>query len=82
MKVEDASSRPALGIGLKLTAVFLFTTMAALIKATSDQVPAGEAVFFRSFFAIPVIVIWLIQRGQLRSGLIAKNPWGHVSRGV
>ena len=82
MKVEDASSRPALGIALKLTAVFLFTTMAALIKATSDLVPAGEAVFFRSFFAIPVIVIWLIQRGQLRSGLIAKNPWGHVRRGI
>ncbi|MEP2029808.1 MAG: DMT family transporter [Paracoccaceae bacterium] len=81
MRVEDSSSRPALGIGLKLTAVFLFTTMAALIKATSDVVPAGEAVFFRSFFAIPVIVIWLIQRGQLTVGLIAKRPMSHVRRG-
>ena len=82
MKVEDSSSRPALGIGLKLTAVFLFTSMAAVIKATSDLVPPGEAVFFRSFFAIPVIVIWLIYRGQLKSGLIAKRPMSHVRRGI
>lgn len=82
MKVEDSSSRPAFGIGLKLLAVFLFIVMAALIKATSDVVPPGEAVFFRSFFAIPVIVIWLIQRGQLKVGLVAKNPMSHVRRGM
>lgn len=81
MKVEDSSSRPALGIGLKLIAIFLFTVLAALIKATSDLVPPGEAVFFRSFFAIPVIVIWLVQRGQLKVGLIAKRPMSHVRRG-
>jgi drug/metabolite transporter (DMT)-like permease len=39
-------------------------------------------VFFRSFFAIPVILIWLVQRGQLRVGLKAKNPMGHVWRGL
>lgn len=76
------SHRPALAVMLKLSAVFLITVMAGLIKATSDVVPPGEAVFFRSFFAIPVIVVWLALRGQLRQGLIARHPMGHVRRGV
>jgi drug/metabolite transporter (DMT)-like permease len=76
------SHRPGLAVALKISAVFLFTLMAALIKATSDDVPPGQAVFFRSFFAIPVILVWLIARGDLRHGLIAKNPMGHVWRGV
>lgn len=82
MKVEDFSARPALGVGLKVLAIFLFTTMSAIIKATADDVPAGEAVFFRSFFAIPVILIWLIQRGQLSHGLKPVSPMGHVWRGL
>ncbi len=82
MKVEDFSASPALGVGLKVCAIFLFTLMAALIKATSDEVPAGQAVFFRSFFAIPVIIVWLAQRGQLRVGLIPQSPMGHVWRGL
>jgi len=76
------SHRPALAVGLKVTAIGLFTLMAAIIKFTSDYIPAGEAVFFRSLFAIPVIVIWLIMRGELRHGLIAKKPMGHVWRGI
>lgn len=81
-KVEDFSARPALGVMLKILAVMLFTIMSAIIKATADEVPAGQAVFFRSFFAIPVILIWLVQRGQLNVGLKAKNPMGHVWRGL
>lgn len=76
------SHRPALAVGLKVTAIGLFTLMAAIIKFTSDHVPAGEAVFFRSLFAIPVIVAWLMIRGDLRHGLVAKNPMGHFWRGV
>ncbi len=82
MKVEDFSARPALGVFLKICAIFLFTCMSAIIKATADEVPPGQAVFFRSFFAIPIILVWLAQRGQLRVGLIAQNPMGHVWRGL
>jgi drug/metabolite transporter (DMT)-like permease len=82
MKVEDFSARPALGVALKVTAILLFTCMAAIIKATADEIPPGQAVFFRSFFAIPIILIWLVQRGQLKVGLKAKNPMGHVWRGI
>jgi len=81
-KIEDFSSRPALGVALKVMAVMLFTGMAAIIKSTADEVPAGQAVFFRSFFAIPIILIWLMHRGELKVGLIAKNPMGHVWRGL
>lgn len=56
------SHRPILGIFLKVVAIGLFTAMSGVIKATADHVPPGEAVFFRSFFAIPVIVAWLAMR--------------------
>ena len=76
------SHRPGLAVGLKVTAVFGFSLMAALIKFTSGEVPPGEAVFFRSLFAIPVILIWLAARGQLRHGLITRHPLVHVRRGI
>lgn len=76
------SHRPGLAIVLKLSAMFLFMVMAAVIKATSDDVPPGEAVFFRSFFAIPIILIWMGLRGEMRHGLRTANPTGHVLRGV
>ncbi|MDW4498230.1 DMT family transporter [Sulfitobacter sp. D35] len=82
MKVADHSTRPALGVGLKVTAMALFSVMSALIKATSDEVPAGEQVFFRSLFAIPIILVWLAQRGELRNGLKTSNPMGHFWRGL
>jgi len=81
-KIEDFSSRPATGVALKVMAIMLFVGMSAIIKATAEEVPPGQAVFFRSFFAIPVILIWLVQRGQLSIGLKAKNPMGHVWRGL
>ncbi|MGR3761133.1 DMT family transporter [Roseobacteraceae bacterium NS-SX3] len=82
MEKSLTSHRPALAIGLKVTAIGLFTLLSAIIKATSEDVPAGQAVFFRSFFAIPVIVAWLAMRGDLRHGLKAKQPLNHVLRGV
>ena len=76
------SHRPYLAILLKLSALALFTIMASIIKATSDDVPPGEAVFFRSLFAMPVIFGWLAMRGELSQGIRVTNPWGHVRRGV
>ncbi|MCC1493022.1 DMT family transporter [Cognatishimia sp. F0-27] len=73
---------PWRGIGLKLASVFLFTIMASLIKASMATVPAGQAVFFRSFFAIPVILVWLGYRGDLSTGLRVKRAMGHVWRGL
>lgn len=74
--------RPMRGILYKLCAVVMFILMSSLIKATSGHVPPGEAVFFRSVFAIPVILAWLALRKELSTGLKVKNPMGHVWRGV
>jgi len=73
-------SRPLFGIVMKLISVMVFIVMQSLIKAA--HVPAGEAVFFRSAFAIPVIVVWLAMQGQLTTGFATKNPMGHVWRGL
>ncbi|WP_371225119.1 DMT family transporter [Roseovarius sp. 2305UL8-3] len=73
--------QPIKGIALKLCAVVLFIIMASLIKAASEDVPPGEAVFFRSFFAIPVILAWLWWRGDLRTGLRVTSPSSHFWRG-
>lgn len=73
---------PLRGIALKLLAVFVFTIMASLIKATSDHVPPGQAVFFRSFFALPVIIGWLALRGDLSTGLRTTRPMAHLWRGL
>ncbi|MFN7052060.1 MAG: DMT family transporter, partial [Gemmobacter sp.] len=74
--------RPLRGITLKVCSVIVFIAMSALIKSTADRIPPGEAVFFRSFFAMPVIVAWLALRGELRTGFGTANPLGHVWRGV
>ncbi|MFY8147324.1 MAG: DMT family transporter [Rhodobacter sp.] len=73
--------RPLRGISFKIASVLVFIVMAALIKATSDHVPPGQAVFFRSLFAIPVIVAWLAWRNELGAGLRTAQPMGHVWRG-
>lgn len=73
---------PLRGIGLKVLSVTLFTLMAICIKTAAPRVPPGEAVFFRSFFAIPVIVVWLAVKHDLRHGLDTGNPMGHLWRGL
>ena len=74
--------QPLRGILLKVLSVCIFVAMAAIIKATADDVPPGQAVFFRSLFAAPVIVIWLMWRRELSQGLRVRDPMGHVWRGA
>lgn len=76
------SHRPLLAIILKVTAIGLFTIMSGLIKEITQTVPTGQAVFFRSFFVLPVILVWLALRGDLPKGLRTKSPMLHFWRGV
>jgi drug/metabolite transporter (DMT)-like permease len=80
--VAPSIQRPLRGIALKVASVICFIVMASVIKATAAHVPAGQAVFFRSFFAIPVILVWLFLRHELATGFRATNPLGHVWRGL
>ena len=74
--------RPLRGIILKVISVLVFIGMATMVKTTSAHIPAGEAVFFRSFFAIPVIVVWLVMQHELATGFRTANPSGHIWRGL
>jgi len=55
--------------------------MSTCIKAVSPAIPPGEAVFFRSFFALVPILAYLGYRGTIRAALATRNPFGHVWRG-
>ncbi len=74
--------QPLRGIVFKVMSVCMFMGMASLVKAASGDVPPGQAVFFRSFFALPIILGWLAIRHELRDGWKTKNPMGHFWRGL
>ncbi|HET9070128.1 MAG TPA: DMT family transporter, partial [Amaricoccus sp.] len=73
---------PLRGIGLKVLSVCVFVAMAVCIKAAAPHVPPGQAVFFRSFFALPVIITWMAWQRDLRRGLRTSYPLGHLWRGL
>lgn len=74
-------SQPLVGIGFKVLSVGFFLTMSTLLKASGDF-PPGQLVFFRSFFGIVPIIVFLAMRGELIEGVKTKRPVGHFWRGV
>jgi drug/metabolite transporter (DMT)-like permease len=73
---------PRLGITLKIASVLLFVVMFTCVKAASAEVPPGEVVFFRSFFALVPILAYFGLRGELKGALRTANPLGHAWRGA
>jgi drug/metabolite transporter (DMT)-like permease len=69
------------GIALKIISVAVFVSMSSCIKA-AGIVPAGQIVFFRSFFAIFPIIAFLALRGKLGTAFSTKRPLNHIARGV
>lgn len=80
--VGSRDMNPRLGIALKIASVLAFTVMFTCVKAASAEVPPGEAVFFRSFFALLPILVYLAILGDLPSALRTSNPYGHLWRGL
>ena len=72
---------PLRGILLIIAAISMFVAMGSLVKA-AVRIPPGEAVFFRAFCALPVIMAWLAVRGELGAGLRVADWRGHALRGV
>lgn len=66
---------------MKIASVAIFVAMSSLLKA-AGQLPAGQLVFFRSFFAILPVIAYLGYRRELRTAIHTKRPFGHVVRGV
>ncbi|MER8698303.1 MULTISPECIES: DMT family transporter [unclassified Mesorhizobium] len=69
------------GILLKIVSVAVFVGMSSCIKA-AGTVPAGQIVFFRSFFAIFPIIAFLALQGKLGTAFSTKRPLNHIARGV
>ena len=72
--------RPSLGIGLRILSGVLGAGMFISVKAVSDEVPLGEIVFFRSFFAFIPLILFLWIRNEFPSGLATKRPGAHFLR--
>lgn len=70
------------GILLKTASALLFSVMSGLVRWTSDIVPTGEAVFFRSTFAILPVVLIYAWRRELGLAVRIQRPWGHLGRGL
>ncbi|MFW5679630.1 MAG: DMT family transporter [Pseudomonadota bacterium] len=68
-----------LAIACKLAAVGLFSCMSAVVKALADEVPVGQVVFARSFFAL-LPILWLIWHGGGFHTLKTTRPIGHALR--
>lgn len=69
------------GIAFKIAAVVAFVGMASFAKA-AGQVPAGQVVFFRSFFALAPIILVLAWRGELVGCVHTSRPMAHVYRAM
>ena len=75
------SDRPLTGILFKIVSVTVFVGMQSFIKASGD-VPSGQIVFFRSFFAMFPILVFLQYHGELGSAFSTRRPVAHIYRGM
>ena len=78
----SSTARPLFGIGLKILSVIVFVAMQSLLKGGGEGVPAGQLVFFRSFFALIPVAIYLAWLGDLGTALRTDDVPGHILRGV
>lgn len=76
----SGTDRPAFGNTLRLLSGLLGAGMFVSVKAVSDKVPLGEIVFFRSFFALVPLVLFLWIRNEFPGGLATKRPGAHFIR--
>ncbi len=71
-----------IGIGLKVLSVIIFVGMQTALKTLGETIPAGQLVFFRSFFALVPVVIYLAYLGEFRTALRTDDIGGHFLRGI
>jgi drug/metabolite transporter (DMT)-like permease len=74
------SSRPLLGIGLKVAATLVFMFMAVIARGLGDAFPVGQVVFFRSLFAFVPIGIVMLYSSMRIADLRTTKPWAHARR--
>lgn len=70
-----------LAILLKLAATLVFSLMYVLIRLAGD-VPVGEVVFFRGFFALIPTVLFAFHVGRPIAALRTQHPFLHLRRSI
>lgn len=78
---EADESNPLLAITLKIISVCAFLVMATVIKL-AGQLPVGQIAFYRSFWAIWPIVIYLLITQQHKGVLKTNHLKSHIWRGA
>lgn len=69
------------GIVLRIAAAGCFSIMAAVLKlASQDGVVAPEMLFYRAFFGLPVVLVWVLTQPGGLAGLTTRRPLAHVGR--
>ena len=69
------------GVSMRIGAALAFALMATVAKL-ADGYPIGQIVFFRSLFALVVLVFWLRGRGEFPHAIRTHRPFGHLLRGL
>ncbi|MBK1840691.1 DMT family transporter [Azospirillum sp. YIM B02556] len=67
---------------LRLVSAGLFVVMSLFVRLASVEAPVGQIVFYRSFFALPPIIAYLMWRRQFPSALKTRQPVGHLKRNL
>ena len=70
------------GVTMRVAAALAFAIMATFAKLTYGGYSVGQIVFFRSAFALTVLVVWLRARGEFPRALYTRRPLGHLARGT
>lgn len=81
-KSEYETGNELLGITLKVVSVAFLVSMSAMVKLVGDGIPVGQIVFFRAFFAILPVIVYLGYRGQLGQAYYTKRPLAHLGRSM
>jgi drug/metabolite transporter (DMT)-like permease len=74
------TDHPTLGLWLRIGSILAFSGMALCVKLAAADIPTGQIVFYRSFFAMIPLVGFLWLRDEFPAGLRTRRPFGHLLR--
>ncbi|MET3599264.1 DMT family transporter [Martelella mangrovi] len=78
----EANANPLRGIVLKLCSILAFLCMQTCIKLAGEGIAPGQVTFFRSFFGIAPIIVYLSWRHELKGAYKTQRPVGHFLRSL
>ena len=70
------------GVLLRLVSAGLFVVMSLFVRLATVEAPIGQIVFYRSAFALPPIIAYLMWRRQFPRALKTRQPVGHMKRNL